>query len=396
MGDAGTRVSKSPSRLLENLIHFVQLLRRAGISVGTDQVLSAVEAITTLGLGSREDFHTCLFALFVQRIEQRPLFDQAFNLFWNQLPAPDSLLQVMGAQSPESDDKALLRRLGEAVTQSNQPGISEPDSRLEMDASFSATARETLLDKDFEDMSADELIEARRLLEKMRLPLGEIRSRRFHVAPAATGNLDRRASLRAALRNPNAIPLRYRRYRKHPPGLVLLCDISGSMSQYSRMLLHFMHTLSNAEYRVSSFVFATRLSNISRQLRHRDVDLAVTRAAATVKDWSGGTRIAECLKQFNREWSRRVLAQGAVVLIISDGLDTGQASDLPRQMERLSRSCRKLIWLNPLLRFDDFQPRASGIRAMLPWVDEFRSAHNLRSLTELGEVLAQAPQRGAA
>lgn len=379
------------SRLTENLTHFVQLLRRAGLPVGTSQLLSAISALDALGLQNRADFHTCLFSLFVQRIEQRAVFDQAFSLFWEQLPSANTFVNDLpGVPTPQAGSEALLRRLGEALTQRTRIEESE-QGNLELDAAFSAAAGETLLDRDFEDMSAQELAEARALLRQMRFPLGEIRTRRFRAGNVSCGHLDRRASLRAALRNPNAIPLRFHKQRMQPPSLVLLCDISGSMSQYSRMLLHFMHTLTNVDFRVSSFVFATRLSNISRQLRHRDVDFAVNKAATTVKDWSGGTRIAACLRQFNRDWSRRVLTQGAVVLIISDGLDTGQAADLPQQMERLSKSCRKLIWLNPLLRFDDFQPRASGIRAMLPYVDEFRSAHNLRSLTELGEVLAEAP-----
>src|SRR6185369_2536727 len=180
------------------------------------------------------------------------------------------------------------------------------------------------------------------------------------------------------------------------PPLVVLCDISGSMSRYSRLFLHFMHSTTNDRDRVYTFVFGTRLTNITRYLRYRDVDLALDRVAEIVADWSGGTRIGKCLAEFNRLWSRRVLGQGAVVLFVSDGLDRDAASGLAREMERLHKSCRRLIWLNPLLRYDRFQPKSLGIRAILPHVDEFRPAHNLASLAELVAALnGPAPIRGS-
>ena len=189
----------------------------------------------------------------------------------------------------------------------------------------------------------------------------------------------------------DALPLMRRQRRVRPPPLVVLCDVSGSMGQYSRMLLHFLHALTNDRDRVQVFLFGTRLTNVTRQLRFRDPDEALAKVAEAVQDWDGGTRIGPCLAAFNRDWARRVLAQGAVVLLITDGLDRAGAEGLTQEMERLHKSCRRLIWLNPLLRYEGYAPKSQGARAMLPQVDEFRSVHNLASLSELAEALSQAP-----
>jgi uncharacterized protein with von Willebrand factor type A (vWA) domain len=197
-----------------------------------------------------------------------------------------------------------------------------------------------------------------------------------------------RATLRAALRSGGSvIPLQYRKRRRKPPPLVILCDISGSMGRYTRMLLHFMHAITNDRDRVHTFLFGTRLTNVTRYLRNKDIDVAVEKCTGAVEDWSGGTRIGESLADFNRYWSRRVLGQGAVVMLISDGLDRDAGRGLDVEMERLHKSCRRLIWLNPLLRFEGFEPKSQGIRAIMPHVDEFRPVHNLESLTELVEAL---------
>ena len=200
--------------------------------------------------------------------------------------------------------------------------------------------------------------------------------------------------MRAALRSGrDVIPLKWKsRRRRHPP-LVVLCDISGSMSRYARMLLHFLHAITNDRDRVHSFLFGTRLSNITRHLRNKDVDLALEKVSKQVLDWSGGTRIGACLQDFNVTWSRRVLGQGAIVLLISDGLDRDDASGLSREMERLHKSCRRLIWLNPLLRYDGYEPKSQGAKAMMPHVDEFRPVHNLASLAELTAVLSRPVRR---
>ena len=236
-------------------------------------------------------------------------------------------------------------------------------------------------------MTNEEIAQAKALIARMRLPIEEIRTRRF-MSDADGARLDLRATLRASLRGgSHIIPLKRRSPRwRHPP-LVVLCDISGSMNRYSRMFLHFLHAITNDRDRVHTFVFGTRLTNVTRCLRHRDVDVAMAGVADLVADWSGGTRIGASMRDFNLHWSRRVLGQNAVVLLITDGLDSDTGHGLAEEMDRLHRSCRRLIWLNPLLRYEGFEARPAGIRAMLPHVDDFLPAHNLQSLLDLAAVL---------
>jgi uncharacterized protein with von Willebrand factor type A (vWA) domain len=242
-------------------------------------------------------------------------------------------------------------------------------------------------------MSADEIAQAKALIRAMQLPIREVATRRFHPDPRGW-RVDLRRTLRRSLHGGGAMIdlAKKRRIRRHPP-LVILCDISGSMERYSRMLLHFMHAVTNDRDRVHCFVFGTRITNVTRQLRQRDVDVALGKVGDVVEDWSGGTRIGRCLHQFNRTWSRRVLAQGAVVLLITDGLDRDAGEGLEREMERLHKSCRRLIWLNPLLRWEGYAPLAAGSRAIIRHVDDFRPVHNLESLAQLTSALARIGPR---
>jgi len=377
-------------RLADNIMHFARLLRATGMPVGSDRVLNAIRGVQEIGIGSREEFYWALFANLVSRQDQREIFNQAFHIFWRN---PRILEKLLGAMLPtvrvegQEEQQELNQRLAEAMA-GRQDGQAEEreDDQVEVDASLTFSAEESLRDKDFEKMTTLELFEARRALARFKMALPEVPVRRFK--PGERGqSVDMRATLRASLRNEAVIPLRYKiRRRRHPP-LVFICDISGSMSRYSRMFLHFMHAVTNDRDRVHAFVFATRLTNISHHLRQRDVDEALTAVTATVQDWSGGTRIGTCLQQFNNDWSRRVLGQGAITILVTDGLDRESPEGLGSQMERLAKSSRQLIWLNPLLRYTEFEPRARGIRAMLPYVDQFRSAHNLASLSELVTAL---------
>lgn len=372
---------------IDQLLQFVNLLRKAGIAIGSDQVLNTLRALPEIDSRNPVDFYTCLHCHLIFRHEQSPLFEQAFALFWLQ---PETMAQLssttLAGLLSDGDAGALARRLVEAL---GGDGLQRSGQGIELSAGFSASSEETLRSKDFAAMSSDELAAARQFLKTCRLVFPDKKSRRFQAAVHGR-HIDRRASFRAGLRHPDALPMRYRQAQKVTTPIVVLCDISGSMADYSRMFLHFMHSLGSARDHVSSFVFATRLHNISRQLRNRDVDAAIDHAAASVRDWSGGTRIASCLKQFNWQWSRRLLGQGATLILITDGLDRESGPELARHMERLSKSCRRLIWLNPLLRFDEFQPLATGIRSMLPYVDEFVPAHSLDSLVALGELLQES------
>ncbi len=387
---------KLGGKLADNIMHFGRALRVAGLPIGPGRVIDAIKAVETAGITNRDDFYWALHSVFVNRRDQREMFDQAFHIFWRNPEILEKMmslmLPMMGDGSGETEPEAPSQRLRDALYPgSNDEHEEERQEEQEViiDASGSASSREVLQQKDFETMSSEELAEARRIVSQLRLPIMAVPTRRF-VTDDRGSRVDMRGTLRAGLRSGGAvIPLkRRRRARRHPP-LVILCDISGSMSRYSRMLLHFVHALTNDRDRVHTFVFGTRLTNITRYLRQRDVDAAIGQVAETVEDWSGGTRIGVTLKEFNTVWSRRVLGQGALVLFISDGLDRDAGDGLESEMERLHKSCRRLVWLNPLLRFDGFEPKSKGIRAILPHVDEFRTVHNLDSLKDLAKALGR-------
>ena len=380
-------------KLAENVMHFARVLRAAGLPVGPDKVIDALKALEIAGVERRDDFYWTLAAVFIDRREQFEVFDQAFQIFWRD---PKLLERVMALFLPQvigrtpDEQPELGARVAEALAPQPKPGAGaeEPPQRIELDAAFTVSEREVLQRADFETMTREELAQAKKLIASLRLPIPEVRTRRL-VADPRGRLVDMRASLRASLRaGADIIPLKRRSHDERHPPLVVLCDISGSMSRYSRMFLHFLHAITNDRDRVHTFVFGTRLTNITRHLRHRDVDVALSGVAQAVADWSGGTRIGASLKEFNLRWSRRVLAQNAVVLLITDGLDRDLGHDLGPEMERLHKSCRKLIWLNPLLRYEGFEPRPLGVRVMLPHVDEFLPAHNIDSLIALGKTLS--------
>ena len=381
-------------RLAANIVGFARLLRAAGMKIGPGQAIEASRAVLAVGLGNRADFYWALYACFVTRHDQTPLFEQAFALFWRNPhltdAAPPLFSSAPALAGPEK--KPLMPRLADALAREQQQAARE--EKVEIDATLAWSDEERLQHKDFDAMTGAELEEAKRAIERMRLAFPDLPTRR--ARPDAAGRrIDARASLRAALRTgDDLMPLKFKSERLRPPPLVILCDISGSMGRYSRLLLHFVHALTNDRDRVSTFLFGTRLTNITRQLRHRDVDVAVAQAAAAVSDWSGGTRIGASLREFNRLWSRRVLGQGAVVLLISDGLDRDGGEGLSAEVERLRKSCRRLIWLNPLLRYEGFSPKSLGIKAILPHVDEFRPVHNLASLADLATALSRPARRG--
>jgi uncharacterized protein with von Willebrand factor type A (vWA) domain len=395
-----TTPAQQDGRLLANLMHFARTLRAAGLPVGPGKVIDAVAAVETVGMTNRSDFYWTLHAVFVNRPDQRLIFDQAFHVFWRN---PDLLRKMMGLVLPElrlegepDQGAEMVRRLAEAL----HPGGSETrepqETEIEFDAAMTFSDRERLRTMDFEKMSLEELARAKAAIARLRPPVEDVPTRRF-MPDRRGARADLRATLRASLRSGGLVELKRKSRRRRPPPLVVVCDISGSMSRYSRIFLHFMHAVTNDRDRVHTFVFGTRLTNITRYLKYRDVDLALERVGEAVSDWSGGTRIGHCLAEFNRLWSRRVLGQGAIVLLISDGLDRDAGTGLAREMDRLHRSCRRLVWLNPLLRYEGFEPRSLGMRAMLPYVDEFRPVHNLASLEELIAALSTpAPRRGIA
>ena len=376
--------------LAANIVHFAGLLRRTGLPVGSDSVIAASRALALLGLEDRNQVRAALRSLMVRRREHQELFDGAFDLFWRD-PAEaehaNMAALVDGRPPQERAPSPGNRRLNEAMAQPRQQ--REQDRAPDQDATLTVSAVEQLQTMDFEQMSAAQIDDARAAIRRLTLPMDRQRTRRFRADPSGP-RIDLAATLRTSLRRGGEmLEVSRRRRVVRPPPLVVLCDISGSMARYAQVLLHFLHAVANSRPNVHVFLFGTRLSNITRQLKHRDAEVAFQMVSAAVPDWSGGTRIGETIAAFNARWAKRVLGQGAVVLLMTDGLDRDGGAGLSEAMDRLRRSSRRLVWLNPLLRWDGFQPKSLGIRAMLPHVDDFRTIHNLDSLRSLVELLSR-------
>lgn len=400
---AGAPAAEKPAkgRLADNIVHFARALRKAGVPVGTSQVRDAVRAAAVAGFSRRDDFYHLLRATLITRAEHLDVFHQVFTMFWRDPEYLEKMIRLLSpmirGETEEKKKKAAERRASEALGDAPKASADAPvRTEVEIDAQLSWSETETLRAMDFEQMSATELARAARAIEAMRLPVRPVRTRRARRSPVGT-RPDFRATMRGSLRRAGEIERVVTIVpRERPPDLVALCDISGSMSTYSRMMMHFLHALTWARVRdwrhVHAFTFGTQLTNITRALHLKDPDRALAAVGHDATDWEGGTRIGVAIETFNRQWSRRVLGQGAVVLLITDGLERGDADLLSAQMERLHLSCRQLIWLNPLLRYAGFAPLAGGIRAMMPHVDRFHACHSLDSLADLTRALTEGRQ----
>ena len=381
----------TPGSLPENILYFARALREAGLPVGPASVIDAIEAVEAAGLGNRADFRATLHAVLVKKHEHSILFNQAFEIFWRRRGFMDKLIAMLSPMAEPKNAKkqkadAGASRIADALFK--QPdNHAKPAPSLDLDARFTLSGDEILQGKDFAQMSAAEIARAKALIARLKMPDDAITTRRFR--PDRLGaKIDPRKTFRRSMKAGGAIiDLAFRTRAEKLPPIVAICDISGSMSDYTRLFLHFLHVLTNERQKVHTFLFGTRLSNVTRALRHKDIDEALAACSLGVKDWAGGTRIGTSLHLFNRQWSRRVLGGGATVILFTDGLERDGSNELKAEMERLKKSCRRLVWVNPLLRFDGFSAKAQGIRAMLPYVDEFRPIHNLASMAELCAAL---------
>lgn len=353
--------------LAENLVHFSRILRDTGMAVGPDRVLAAIAAVEAVGLDRRDDVHAALAAVMLERHDQQAVFDAVFDAFFG--------------------DPRRGLGLGALATPAGRPGASRPAASIELrlEAERGASDRERLARADFESMTGDEYELAKKLAERAPLPVQPLQRRRHAAAPR--GTLDLRRTLQGMARSPHTLTPAFTHRRTERPPLVVLLDISGSMERYSRVFLHYVHGLTRRQLKVHTFVFGTRLTDITRCLRHRDPDVALKMADERVHDWKGGTRIATSLAEFNHRWARRVLGGNAAVLLVTDGLERDEAGALSRSAAQLQRMAHEVVWLNPLLRFEGFQPRAEGIRALLAHVDRFLPVHNLASLADLAQAL---------
>ncbi len=382
--------STAYGHLLRNLVLFGRLLRALGLEITPIQLISLVEGLAHIDMRRREDVKNAARAVLVNQPEHLALFDRAFDLFWQartegellELTLAALARQVIPEKKPGPQKGAPEDTPGNKAT----PEIEADDEPLP-ETVQTYSDREVLRYKDFSELSPLELAEIQRLLLAMGWELEQRRTRRKRRASYGL-YLDLRRMLRQGLRyggEPLRLAWRERQHKRRP--LVVICDISGSMERYSRVLLKFIYVISNGLEKVEAFVFSTRLTRITRELKERNVDLALDQVTATVHDWAGGTRTGESLKTFNYRWGRRVLGQGAIVLLISDGWDRGDIQLLRREMNRLQLSCQRLVWLNPLLGLAGYQPLTRGMQAALPFIDDFVPVHNLKSLEELGALL---------
>ena len=395
----------APARLADNITHFSRALRKAGVPVGPARLVDAIHAVEAAGFSSKLDFYHTLRACFVSRRDHIAVFDQCFRMFWRD---PQFLERMMAALMPElkappnREKQTAEQRASEALLDGAEkpplpPSPEQEEDEIQFDASLSFSGTEKLAARDFEQMTTAEMRAAKAMIAKLRLPVQPLPTRRM-VRATRGQRPDWRGAMRGAMRPGAAPSLPVKQRALAWPSLVAICDISGSMSGYSRMLLHFLHAAMQREgdgwSKVHAFTIGNRLTNISRALRKRDPDEALEAAGDEAQDWEGGTRLGPALAEFNRNWSRRVLGRGATVLLITDGLDRAEPEVLQAEARRLRLSARKLIWLNPLLRWDQFSPKAQGVRALLGEVDSFRAAHNLDSLADLADALTRPEDVG--
>ena len=382
--------------ILPNLLRFAEVLRRLGLDAGPANVLDMVRATEHVHIGRRGEFYQAARSIFVHRRQDLPIFDEAFQVFWRKPNTARSGMDLrsMGEQrrfrKPQvsaGDDEPM----DDALALEGDP---DDDSVSRVNLTRTYSAREVLRQKDFSQFTGQEIAEARRMMEGLNWDLGQRRTRR--LIPGEGANIDVRRTLRRSLQyGGEMFELATRGPKSRPRSLSLICDVSGSMERYTRMLLHFIHSMA-AGQNIEAFLFATRLTRITRQLRYRSIDQAINEVSRAVPDWAGGTRIGEAVKSFNYQWLRRTLRGQAIVLIISDGWDRGDPELLGRETSRLQRSCHRLMWLNPLLGSPGYQPLTQGMQAALPYVDDFLPVHNMNSLQTLAERLSDiGPQRGA-
>lgn len=398
----------------ERVVAFGRALREAGLGVTTGQVMLFLDALAVVGITDPAAFRDAARASLVSHAEEIDTFEAVFARFWTSSRGAEEASQ--GDRTPPRDHatttlakpaqtQALIVEAGVIRRSSDIDADTDDDSSLPaLDRRLTWSAADVLRRKRFDRLDAGEVQQVRALMRTLTWRITERRTRRFRRASHGT-HLDWRRMVRRAVRDQGEwIERRWRARRHAPRPLVVLADISGSMEAYSRLLLYFLHgviqrapatrTPSNERtpaVRTEAFVFATRLTRITRALQRRDVDAALARVSAHVVDWAGGTRIGECLHVFNRDWARRVLGRGAVVLVISDAWDRGDPELFAREVSRLAKSCHRLIWLNPLIATTGYEPRTRGLVAALPFIDDFLPAHNLASLEDLARHLERLP-----
>jgi uncharacterized protein len=366
--------------LLENLLTFDRVLRRAGVDSHAGRTTDVVQALAHVDLSSRDEVYHACRTILVHRRDQIPLFDAAFDAFWR--AHRDDVVRNRRGSSNAADPRPSVADMRDLLVSGETGSEARDDDPADPEPVTTWSDRGGTANKDFAELTADELAEARRALSRLAWNPGERRTRRWVRGRGARVDL-RRAIAESLRTGGDVVRLPRRRRRIRPRPLVLLCDVSGSMERYSRMLLHFAHAVTERHQRVETFLFSTRLTRVTRELRRTGPDQALASVSRTVTEWSGGTRIGQSVREFHQRWSRRVLHRGPVVLLISDGWDRGDPVELAGEIARLQRTCRRLVWLNPLIGTADYAPLTRGLQAALPFVDDFLPARTLNNLADL-------------
>ena len=386
-------MAAEPHHLLRNLVLFGRVLRGLGLDVNPGRMMDLVQALSYVEVGLRSDFYHASRSLLVHQRDDIPLFDQAFEMFWQKPLGEWKLTEIRGRRVRRTKPKPLV---APPPLESDSSDAALPDDAQErpvIEVTKTYSAREALRRRDFSELTDNEIQEVRDLIADLVWRLGERLTRRHRVGEGR--RLDLRRTLRQSLHHGGEVLSFARREpRRKPRPLVVIADISGSMERYTRLLLHFIYSLTQGlGQRVEAFAFGTRLTRLSRHMRDRDAERALSGVSSAVTDWSGGTRIGDCLHRFNYDWARRVLSGGAIILLISDGWDRGDPEVLGKEMDRLRRSCHRLVWLNPLLGSPEYEPLTRGMQAALPHVDNFLPVHNLKSLEDLAQHLEKLDRR---
>jgi uncharacterized protein with von Willebrand factor type A (vWA) domain len=378
--------NNNDTKFLDNLIRFIRLLRKSGINIGTESSINLLKALKSIKIGTRDEFYWTLHSTLINKNEDKELFDQCFYLFWQNPKIMEQifnlLLPQIGKQSAPKNQKKRLKRIEDNISKKISDIDIKKRNARQFDSKMSWSDKTIIKSKDFDMMSLDEINSAQKEIKKLLLNFKNYKSRRWKKKEIGS-RISQKDTLKKSIRSNALINLIYKSQIKKYKPLVVLIDVSGSMESYSRIMLFFSHLLINIHKDVEVFIFGTKLTRITKFLQNNDIDFALNKIGNLITDWSGGTKIASSLAEFNQNWSRRILAQNQTLLLISDGLDRDKEKNLEFEIKRLSLFSSKIIWLNPLLRFSQFQPKVKSIKIILKYVNDFIPIHNVNSIESL-------------
>jgi uncharacterized protein with von Willebrand factor type A (vWA) domain len=384
-------INNQETKLLDNILRFIRLLRKSGVKVGNRSSIDTLKSIKILKIGNRKEFYWALFSNLINRNEDKEIFDQCFYLFWQNPKIMEQMFnlllpQIGNQRAPENKKEKTVKRINDLIQKPSIDKKEDQKDEVVFDAQMSWSNKSTIKSKDFEMMSLDEINIAKQEIKKLLINFNKDKTRRWNKLDNGM-KISPKETIKKGLKNNGLINLVYKtRLKKNKP-LVILIDISGSMESYSRIMLFFSHLLLEQHKNIEVFIFGTKLTKITKLLNNEDVDFALDKIGVSVTDWSGGTKIASSIHEFNQKWAKRTLTHNQTLLLISDGLERDDENNLATEIKRLSMFTSDLIWLNPLLRYKDFEPKVKSIQTILKRVDRFIPIHNVNSIKHLVEKI---------